>query len=261
MPFSGRSSRISAWCPRAHGIRGGLAGCRSRHRDQRGSDETGRMPHRAAPIRRNTRRCGSSSGRGGAHAGDDPARRRTVPCHARGAHATSIIARSSPGGCCPPAACAVPAITGRSWRWPSGGSATRPPIRVEATCHDGDAEDRRARRVALESREVSRRLAIADKDFKNDRVATFGSSDTTRRSTRPAGSLDGGSYTFVIEGMSDEDYARLYKDARTWSSTCTSTGAMGSGRLLRGPRRPLRHAAGRRAARRLAGRRVARDVS
>ena len=64
----------------------------------------------------------------------------------------------------------------------------------------------------LEFREVSRRMAIADKDFKNDRVTTLSSSDYygSIEATLP-GTLDGGSYTFVIEGTSGEDYARLYK--------------------------------------------------
>ena len=46
-----------------------------------------------------------------------------------------------------------------------------------------------------------------------------------RRSARPdyyasidatlPGTLDGGSYTFVIEGMTSEDYAKLYQGAQT----------------------------------------------
>src|SRR5262249_52746856 len=64
----------------------------------------------------------------------------------------------------------------------------------------------------IEFREVSRHLPIADPAFKDDRVFTASSSDyyASIDAALP-GTLDGGSYTFVIEGMSSEDYARLYK--------------------------------------------------
>jgi hypothetical protein len=63
----------------------------------------------------------------------------------------------------------------------------------------------------IEFREVTR-LDVAPKDFRNDRVAVLSSSDyyASIEATLP-GTLDGGSYTFVIEGMSSEDYAKLYK--------------------------------------------------
>jgi hypothetical protein len=63
----------------------------------------------------------------------------------------------------------------------------------------------------IEFREVTR-LDVEPKDFKNDRVIMLSSSDyyASIDATLP-GNLDGGSYTFVIEGMTSEDYAKLYK--------------------------------------------------
>jgi hypothetical protein len=62
----------------------------------------------------------------------------------------------------------------------------------------------------IEFRAVSQ-LDAVPKDFKNERVAVFSSSDyyASIDATLP-GNLEGGSYTFVIDGMSSRDYAKLF---------------------------------------------------
>jgi hypothetical protein len=64
----------------------------------------------------------------------------------------------------------------------------------------------------IEFREMSQALDVEPKDLKDKRVAAFSWSDyyASIDATLPA-TLDGGSYTFVIEGVSGEDYANLYK--------------------------------------------------
>jgi hypothetical protein len=63
----------------------------------------------------------------------------------------------------------------------------------------------------IEFRAVSQ-LDVEPKDFKNTRISVFSSSDyyASIDATLP-GDLVGGSYTFVIEGMSSEDYSKLYQ--------------------------------------------------
>jgi hypothetical protein len=64
----------------------------------------------------------------------------------------------------------------------------------------------------IEFRAVSR-LDAAPTGFKDERIAVLSSSDyyASIDATLP-GNLDGGSYTFVIEGMTGEDYGALYRD-------------------------------------------------
>ena len=67
----------------------------------------------------------------------------------------------------------------------------------------------------IEFREVTQDLDVKPTDRKDDLVTAVSSSDyyASIDATLPA-TLDGGSYTFVIEGMTSEDYARLFKATR-----------------------------------------------